>query len=129
MKKHACAKYCVLIPLAIAAFLALIGYAVYALWNGVLVEVLPVRAVTYWQAVGLLVLAKLLFGGFPHREGKGCDKFRFHLLAKQSEAATPEEREKIRREIRLRFGDWPSPHGCGYPEDDEPGKTTKTPGV
>lgn len=46
--------------------LALFGFtfAVYWLWNNVLVAVVPVKPVTYWQAMGLLVLSRILLGGF-----------------------------------------------------------------
>ena len=53
------------------------GYAVMLLWNGVLPDLLGVRTIGYWQAVGLLVLCRLLVGGLhpfrrnrPHRIGK-----------------------------------------------------------
>ncbi len=50
--------------------IALLTWVVMLLWNGVLAEVVPVSTVTYWQALGLLVLSKILFGGF---RGKGGD--------------------------------------------------------
>ena len=45
-------------PLAILAF----GGAVMYLWNAVLPALLGVSVITFWQAVGLLVLCKILFG-------------------------------------------------------------------
>jgi hypothetical protein len=36
------------------------------LWNGVLPELLSVRPIAYWQSVGLLLLARILVGGFQH---------------------------------------------------------------
>ncbi|WP_223834018.1 hypothetical protein [Spirosoma profusum] len=45
------------------AFMALTG-VVYGLWNNVLVNVVPVKSVTYWQAMGLLILFRILLGGF-----------------------------------------------------------------
>ncbi|MFT3781235.1 MAG: hypothetical protein QM790_04400 [Nibricoccus sp.] len=124
MKNRCCGKWCFLIPFVVAGFVALFTYAVYALWNGVLAEVVPVKAITYWQALGILVLSKLLFGGFPHRRGGPCGHFREHMMAKRWEAASPEEREKIRDEMRRRFGDWPRPWCCG--DDKEPSDTGKT---
>ncbi|MFT3870138.1 MAG: hypothetical protein QM715_16950 [Nibricoccus sp.] len=126
MKNRSCAKYCFLIPVAVIAFLALFTYVVYALWNGVLTEVLAVKAISYWQALGILVLAKILFGGFPHRRGGPCGHFREHLMSKRWESSTPEEREKMREEMRRRFGDWPHPPSwccSGEKEPDAPGKT------
>jgi hypothetical protein len=43
------------------------GGAVQYLWNHVLTAVVPVSGITYFQAVGLLVLARLLFGSFGGR--------------------------------------------------------------
>ncbi|MBK9989739.1 MAG: hypothetical protein IPP19_03105 [Verrucomicrobia bacterium] len=120
MKNHSCRKYCFLIPFAVVGFLALFTYAVYALWNGVLTDVLAVKAISYWQALGILVLSKILFGGFPHRRGGPCGHFRDHMMSKRWESATPEEREKMRGEMRRRFGDWPHPKSWCCSDDKEP---------
>ena len=67
----------------LGALLALVlagafGLAVQLLWNHVLAVLLPVHTVSYCQALGLLILARLLFGGFHHgrhhpwrRHGRG----------------------------------------------------------
>lgn len=42
------------------------------LWNGILPQVISgVSVITFWQAMGILVLSKILFGGFPGGGGKG----------------------------------------------------------
>ncbi|WP_306589619.1 hypothetical protein [Geothrix sp. 21YS21S-4] len=52
---------------AFAAALALIfGFAVMQLWNHLMPQIVGARAVSYWQAVGLLVLTRLLVGSFSH---------------------------------------------------------------
>ncbi len=43
-----------------------LGVLVQWLWNALLVKLLALPAITYWQAVGLFILAKLLFGGIGH---------------------------------------------------------------
>jgi hypothetical protein len=53
---------------------AVVALAVYGLWNGVLTEVVGVKTVTYWQALGILVLARILFGGFPGRHGPSAHR-------------------------------------------------------
>ena len=128
MKNHCCHTFRFLIPLGILAFVGLFTYAVYALWNGVLTDVLGVKVITYWQALGLLVLAKILFGGFPHRRGGPCGHFRERMLSKRWESATPEQREKMREEMRHRFGDWPRATCCDT-EDKEPEGPAKGTGV
>lgn len=46
------------------------GWLVMALWNAVLVDALGARPLGYWQALGLLLLCRLLFGNWgPRRMG------------------------------------------------------------
>lgn len=69
-------KKFILLPFAIVGFVLLVGWVVMLLWNAILPKVVAgVSALTYWQAVGLLVLSKILFSGFkggggPHRPSK-----------------------------------------------------------
>ncbi|HMG09648.1 MAG TPA: hypothetical protein VK609_14145, partial [Mucilaginibacter sp.] len=51
----------VFIPLAVAAFLSLISFVVMQLWNHLLPDILHVGVITFWQAMGLFVLCKILF--------------------------------------------------------------------
>ena len=73
MNTHPCRKHAghiaAIILFGLAA-IALFPFVVQLLWNHVLTDILPVSAISYWQALGLLALCKLLFGGFPG--GRGC---------------------------------------------------------
>jgi len=83
-------------------FLALFGFVVMSLWNWLVPALFGGRAISFWQALGLLILSKILFGGFrggPHR-GWG---YRRRMLERWNQM-TPEEREKFRQGLR---------HGCG----------------
>ncbi|WP_461043223.1 hypothetical protein [Spirosoma harenae] len=62
-------------PVVILAALMGITYIVYWLWNHVLVPVTSVRAVTFWQAMGILVLFRILFGGFKFGPPRGRPPF------------------------------------------------------
>lgn len=54
-----------------AALLVLVlGYFVMLLWNGVLTYATAARPISYWQSVGMLVLARILVGGFHGRGNK-----------------------------------------------------------
>lgn len=44
--------------------LALFGFVVKWLWNSLLPDIFGVKEISYWQGLGLLVLGRLLFGGF-----------------------------------------------------------------
>jgi hypothetical protein len=81
-------------PAAIVGFVLVIGIGgaiVKVLWNAVLPPLFGWPAVTFWQALGLLVLCRILFGGLG-RHG--------HYRSGMS----PEDRERFRRGIRRRFG-------------------------
>lgn len=53
-----------LIPVIFVAAGLLLGSLVMFLWNAILVPVLHVGMLGFWQALGLLVLSRILFGGF-----------------------------------------------------------------
>ena len=57
--------------IAAIAFLLLFGYGFMLLWNWLMPDVFDLPSLSYWQGVGILVMAKLLFGNF---EGKGHKK-------------------------------------------------------
>jgi hypothetical protein len=93
-------KLMVMIPIgigAIAIFTFVGGTAVKLLWNWLLPPLFGVPELTFWQALGMLALCRILFGGFG---GKGSD----------SHKSTPEEKERFRQGMRRRFG-WGSPSG------------------
>src|SRR5215813_1509311 len=88
-------------------FIALGGYLVERLWNWLLPTLFDVRQITFWQAVGLLGLCRILFGGLGlHSSGRS--RFRRHMAGRYGRM-TPEERERFRQRIRERFGFGPSP--------------------
>ncbi len=55
-------------------FIALASALVMLLWNSLLPEIFGFKAINYVQALGLLILAKILFGGF----GRGPRHFYGH---------------------------------------------------
>jgi len=102
--KNPCCKFRFLIPVFIIAFLAVFSLAVYELWNNVLVDVLGVKTITYWQALGILVLARILFGGFPFKRGGHFGPPWRHKIMEHWESMTPEQREQVRQHC----GGWPN---------------------
>ena len=48
----------------IALFAFVVGHLIMFLWNEILVETTGVKALNYWQALGLFLLSRILFGGF-----------------------------------------------------------------
>ena len=89
-------------PIAMAAFLWLFGEMVMHLWNWLLPAIFGWRQITFWQALGLLVLCRILFGGFgSHNNDRSKSR---RLAAERWESLTPEEREKFRQSMRSRCG-------------------------
>ncbi len=62
MRRRGGRKLLVIIPLAILA-VALFGFIVMNLWNVVVPAVFGGKIITFWQALGLLVLTRILVGG------------------------------------------------------------------
>jgi hypothetical protein len=91
----------------------LFGYVVEHLWNWLMPAIFGLRTITWLQALGLMILGKILFGGI-HRHGgcRGRRGWRGHM-AERWEKMTPEEREKFRAGIRGRWG-------CGFDPGSEP---------
>jgi hypothetical protein len=88
-------------------FLAAATFIVMRLWNWLAPPVFGWHVIDYWQALGLLVLCKVLFGGF--RGGRhGYWKSRRRMMERW-EQMTPEEREKFRNSMRGRCGPFGSP--------------------
>jgi hypothetical protein len=92
-------------PLAILGMLLFIfigGEIVLHLWNWLLPPLFGFRLVTFWQALGLLVLCRILFGGHGWR-GSTRSNVR-HRMAERWERMSPEERERVRQSWRGRWG-------------------------
>jgi hypothetical protein len=92
-------------PLGFAAFIALGGWAVMLLWNWLAPALFGLREIHFWQAVGLLALCRILFGGLgghhrPNHRRRMRERF---------EELTPEERERFRQGLHGRWESEPPP--------------------
>jgi len=94
------------IALAIVIFL-LVSFVVMRLWNWLMPGLFGLHELSYVQALGLLVLSKILFGGF-RRPGPPHWHWR-QRMRERWEKMTPEEREKFRQGAWARCGGGPSP--------------------
>ena len=87
-------KIAVFATLAVGA----LSFVVMSLWNALLPNIFAVRAISFWQAVGLLVLSKCLFGGFrPY--GGGGRRWRGRMMERW-EQMTPDQRERFKQGMR-----------------------------
>ncbi len=110
--------------LGIVVFTAIGGGVVMLLWNWLAPALFGLQLITFWQAIGLLALCRILFGGFGlggggHRnsrrrmEGRIRERIR-ERMDERWEQMTPEEQEKFRQGMRS---------GCGgrtTPLDSQP---------
>ena len=97
-------KKFILIPLGIVAFSALIGFVVMQLWNCLLPDIIHANPINFWQAIGLFVLCKILFG-FGRGGGKmGGAPWMRGRMEERMKNMSPEERERFRNEIGNRCG-------------------------
>jgi hypothetical protein len=103
-------------------FVGLAGFVVMSLWNWLIPSLFAGPVVTFWQALGLLILCKILFGGF-HKHGRhnggwqNRHRWKEHMRHRMANM-TPEQREKFRQRFARR---------CGWDENwnENPSNETK----
>jgi hypothetical protein len=89
-------RFVVWAPLAMTAFLMFItigGTVVLLLWNWLMPAIFGWREITFWQALGLLALCRILFGGLGRHGGR-----------RSHSDFTPEQKARFRQRMRERFG-------------------------
>jgi hypothetical protein len=95
----------------VLAVLALVGLVVMGLWNALVPQLFRGPTLQYGQALGLLILSRLLFGGLRGRGWHG--HWRQRMWREHWEQMTPEERARLRERVQSRCG-----HGSGPAEAD-----------
>jgi hypothetical protein len=92
---------------AIAVLIAaLLGFIVMRLWNWLTPPLFGWHLITFWQALGILILSKILFGGFRRPGPPGFVRAR---MMERWARMTPEEREKWRQSVRGHCGPFSAP--------------------
>jgi hypothetical protein len=95
-----------LILLGALVFVTIGGEVVKQLWNWLLPTIFGWREITFWQALGMLALCRILFGGFGMHSCAGSNMRR--RMEERCESMTPEERDRFRQRMRERWGFGPS---------------------
>ncbi len=90
-----------------ALFVTVFGFVVMSLWNWLMPALFGWHLIRFWQAVGILVLSKILFGGFRGHPGRHL--YWRRRMMERWEQMTPEEREKFRQGMRGRCGPFGAP--------------------
>jgi hypothetical protein len=95
-----------------------LGYVVMFLWNFLIPVLFHGPVITFWQAVGLFILTKILLHafGFGHHHGHFRNSGRYYYWKTRMEekmaSMTPEEREKFSEQFgrHCRPGYWRNMH-------------------
>jgi len=95
-------KGAALLALAIAA-IAVLSLVVMSLWNWLVPSLFRGPALQYWQAVGLLLLSRILFGSLRGRGG-WHGHWRARMWRERWASMTPQERERFRERFQHRCG-------------------------
>ena len=109
MIKYRVAKVIKVLLMVMVAF-TVFGFVTEHLWNWLMPMIFGLTAITFWQAIGLVLLSKILFGGF-HRHGGGRGGWKREMKGRW-EKMSPEERERMRAGMR----NW----RCGVPPTGRP---------
>ena len=93
--------------LMIIVVVMVVGRVIMFLWNNILVEVTGVQPLGFWQAIGLFVLSRILFGswhfGPKHRRSKASSRKRMKdKWMNMSEEERAEFQERWRERCRKR---------------------------
>jgi len=70
--------------IAAAAFALVFGYFVMLLWNWLMPAIFGLKTIGYWQAFGIVILAKLIFGAVGGRGGHGEERRKYRPDRKDS---------------------------------------------
>lgn len=95
-------------------FAFLVALAVKLLWNALMPDIFGLPIISFWQAAGLLVLSRLLVGGFMkggggwknHKHGMHGG-WKSHWKNKWEEKwshLSPEEQERLKQKFRNKCG-------------------------
>jgi hypothetical protein len=80
-------------------FVLVFGFVVMTLWNWLLPRLFNLPAINFWQALGLLLLSKILFGGFRGGHWGGHNRQWKQRYYNKMAHMSPEERERFKSRV------------------------------
>jgi hypothetical protein len=99
-------KWYFIAPAAIVGIIVFIfvgGEVVMRLWNWLLPSLFGWHQLTFWEALGMLALCRILFGGFSS-QGMSRSRMRQRMAGRAAARVTPEQGEQFRQRMRDRCG-------------------------
>lgn len=109
----------VFIPILVVAILALAGYVVMWLWNHTIAEIFTVPEISFWQALGLFILCKILFGFGGRKGGGGWKKV---AMQRKFAKLSDDEKERFKASFKSSICQWENDwydRGCDRSREDE----------
>jgi len=97
--------------------IAVFGVVVMLLWNWLLPSIFGIAAINFWQALGILILSKILFGGFGFGRHNFRRNYEHRNRIRERWMKMSEEERKEFLKHRRRFG-----FGNDFFKDEEPEK-------
>jgi hypothetical protein len=93
-------------PFGLLLMAAGFGAAVMLLWNWLMPAMFGLTTIDYWQALGILVLSRVLFGNFGGKGGMNHGWHGKHHLREKWQKMTPEQRQEfVSKRMDCRRGD------------------------
>lgn len=117
-------KFLAFVALGVLAIF-LIGFVTMSLWNWLVPVLFNGPIITFWQALGLLLLSKLLFWGFGgkkqwHSHGPQVENHWKNKFYNKFSSMTPEERSALKEKMKEKWCSWEektSPKDSGTSND------------
>jgi len=75
------------------------------LWNLIIPDIFGIKTINFWQAAGLLLLSRLLFGGMGRIQMKRDHEFHHNLIHDKWMKMNPDERRAFMRERHHHYYD------------------------
>jgi len=114
----------ILFLLFVFAVLVPLGFIIMALWNNILAVIFPIAMINFWQALGIFLLSRILFGGFPGKPGwagRGHNRREMEEMRNKWFNMSPEERQHFKQNLKGRF------RGCQPPATPESPASEQSP--
>jgi ABC-type multidrug transport system fused ATPase/permease subunit len=100
-----------LIPPFVLLVIAVFSVIIMILWNVLMPAIFNLPTIKFWQATGLLVMSRLLFG-MGHCNTPWTNNHMKNRLREKVAAMSPEERKEFFKKMHVRRYPW-------YQKDDE----------
>jgi hypothetical protein len=113
----------ILFLLFIFVVLVPLGFIIMALWNSVLAVIFPIALINFWQALGIFLLSRILFGGFPGKPGwagRRHNRREMEEMRNKWFNMSPEERQHFKQHWGNRFRGGQTPVTPESPASEQP---------